>query len=365
MVLRKNDSLVKCTGFLCAIVFAIVGVVMIVSPAISEAKTFFVTSRSDLPDQYPGDGVCKTQETEETRGVCTLRAAIMEANAYPGADTIRLPRGTFRLTLQGISIEKAGAIGDLDITDKLTIVGTANESGEPLTIIDAAKLNDRIFDIHDSSVVVMSNLILRNGTAWRRYNVPNAPSQYDDDNQYGNFYCPVIEPTDKGDGGAILNRGGVVLLTALNFEGNLAQCDGGAVDNISDGIMLLTKCNFTNNAAGRDGGALENDEDSMMTISQALFEWNNAYENGGAISNDDSMMTIKSAQMRYNSASVFGGGIWNGDSDAMTLTGVTIMYNNAEDGGGIWNNDGFLKLRSTIVEMNAPNDIVDNNIPEE
>lgn len=39
--------------------------------------------QSDRPDSNPGDGQCKT-----SKNTCTLRAAIQEANASPGADTI-------------------------------------------------------------------------------------------------------------------------------------------------------------------------------------------------------------------------------------------------------------------------------------
>ncbi len=356
MLSRGKESRFKGIGFVCAITFALVGVATVVSPSVSDARTFVVNNRSDLPDLNPGDGICKA--TEKGLFGCTLRAAIMEANAFPGADIITLRGVTYPLSWGGVSTEQKGALGDLDIVDKLTIEGVADEkSGAPLTVIDAAQMKDRIFDIHGSSVVVMKNLILRNGTVIR--------SKRGDNDQGIAFECPVIEPTDRGDGGAILNRGGIVMLTAVNFSGNIAQCDGGAVDNISDGIMLFTNCNFTYNAAGRDGGAIENDEDSVVSISQGVFEWNNAYENGGAVSNDDSMMTIKRARMRYNTAAEFGGGIWNGDSDWMSVSSSTIMYNNATDGGGIWNNDGFLTLRGNNIRLNAPNDTVDNNIPED
>jgi CSLREA domain-containing protein len=48
--------------------------------------TFAVNFTGDLPDRNVGDGVCDvTTSTEDT---CTLRAAIQEANATSGADTI-------------------------------------------------------------------------------------------------------------------------------------------------------------------------------------------------------------------------------------------------------------------------------------
>ena len=48
----------------------------------SADATFTVTSRLDLADTTPGDGVCRA-----TGDVCTLRAAIMESSAS-GANVI-------------------------------------------------------------------------------------------------------------------------------------------------------------------------------------------------------------------------------------------------------------------------------------
>ena len=53
------------------------------------ATEFVVNSTTDLGDATPGDGICKT-----TGNVCSLRAAIEEANArppYDGYDTVPLP----------------------------------------------------------------------------------------------------------------------------------------------------------------------------------------------------------------------------------------------------------------------------------
>jgi hypothetical protein len=51
------------------------------------AMQFDVTSIDDNVDILPGDGKCITDSNQ-----CTLRAAIQEANAYPGADNISLRR---------------------------------------------------------------------------------------------------------------------------------------------------------------------------------------------------------------------------------------------------------------------------------
>jgi CSLREA domain-containing protein len=105
----------------------------------NEGQTFTVTATTDVVDALPGDGVC---ETAPGNGMCTLRAAIMEANALIGADTILLPEADYELTIPGAG-EDESATGDLDITDELTILGAENTWSS----IFATGLGDRVLDI--------------------------------------------------------------------------------------------------------------------------------------------------------------------------------------------------------------------------
>src|SRR5205085_2252272 len=90
-------------------------------------------------------------------GVVSLREAVLAANASVGVpDTINLPAGTYVLTRVGAD-EDAAATGDLDITDRLTIVG----SGAAATAIDG-NLSDRVFDLR-SDALTLSRLTVRNG----------------------------------------------------------------------------------------------------------------------------------------------------------------------------------------------------------
>ena len=57
-----------------------------VDQAKAAGQTFVVNSLGDNPDYNPGDGACNTMPSGLPE--CTLRAAIMEANAQTGADTI-------------------------------------------------------------------------------------------------------------------------------------------------------------------------------------------------------------------------------------------------------------------------------------
>lgn len=77
---------------------------------------------------------------------CTLRGAILDANASPGDDVILLDSGTYTLSITGAS-EDACQTGDLDVLDTVLIEGRGPES----TVIDAGGdggINDRVFDVH-------------------------------------------------------------------------------------------------------------------------------------------------------------------------------------------------------------------------
>jgi CSLREA domain-containing protein len=63
----------------------------------SQAAIFVVDTTTDAVDAAAGDGTCAT-----TAATCSLRAAVQEANALAGADTIELPAGTYVLTLGGL-----------------------------------------------------------------------------------------------------------------------------------------------------------------------------------------------------------------------------------------------------------------------
>ncbi|MCB1560023.1 MAG: hypothetical protein KDI75_02810, partial [Xanthomonadales bacterium] len=70
----------------------------------------------DAVDNDPGDGECRISSGE----FCTLRAAVMEANANPGPDLIILP-GNATITLNISGTGNSAATGDLDITESVTI----------------------------------------------------------------------------------------------------------------------------------------------------------------------------------------------------------------------------------------------------
>ncbi len=105
----------------------------------ANAAVFLVDDPNDAVDAVPGDGTC----AGATNG-CTLRAAVMEATALAGADSITLLSGTMTLSLVGV--EDAGFLGDLDILDDLTVQGSAS-------VVDGDGA-DGIFEVHAGRTLI-------------------------------------------------------------------------------------------------------------------------------------------------------------------------------------------------------------------
>ncbi len=98
-----NNALHSTPGRIVALVvvaaLALIGVPPLIGPS-QAATTFIVSSTADTADVLPGDGVCLT-----STAVCTLRAAIQEANALAGDDTIQfaLPGGAAAAVITPLS----------------------------------------------------------------------------------------------------------------------------------------------------------------------------------------------------------------------------------------------------------------------
>lgn len=205
------------------------------------AATFTVNETRDLDDRRPGDGAC-----EATAGVgdCSLRAAVREANAVPGADVIEVPAGSWTLAIPGEN-EDAGATGDLDVDDSLTIRG----AGRAATILDAAGL-DRVLDVMGSDsamTVVVQGVTVRGGTHGGVRALGPASLVMRD--------CELTGNSSPASGGAMYAALAVVTLDGTVIRGNSAESRAGAI-RIHGGALILQRCEIEGNVVrGPEGGA--------------------------------------------------------------------------------------------------------------
>ena len=68
--------------------------------AVVHAASFTVNVTADATDTNPGDGICEIDTPPS--GLCTLRAAIQEANALPGRDHIVITNGVHTINRDGV-----------------------------------------------------------------------------------------------------------------------------------------------------------------------------------------------------------------------------------------------------------------------
>jgi CSLREA domain-containing protein len=261
--------------------------------------TFVVNSTLDTVDAAPGDGFAA-----DAMGQVSLRAAIQEANALPGDDTIVLGAGTYSLTLIG-SGEQAAATGDLDIAGDLTIIG----AGADVTFLDGIG-QDRVFDVLPGIILTISGVTIRGGTAI------NA----------------------QEDGGGIRNQG-VLTLQDVELRNNVASGGGGAIVSFGNGSSLtISQSVLENNSANGPlgGGAIF--AASATTITDSTLQNNSSAANGGAIVNsgNGSSLTLEQSTVKGNSVtSGQGGGLYN--TTGATILRSTFSGNSASDGGAIAN----------------------------
>lgn len=312
----------------------------------ARARTIFnVNSTVDAVDAVPGDGLCET-----VSGECTLRAAIQEANALAGADSIRLPEGTYTLTLGG-SDEDLAATGDLDITEELTITGM----GSPNTIIDGGG-HDRVFDIQSVSVAI-TGVTIRNGNAGADNGgaIANTGALFLTDGQ--------VTGNRAAAGGGLSNVG-LVTLTASTVSGNTSDSFGGGIYNV--GLLALVATTVSDNTGVGSGGGISNFGLGYLTFSRVMN--NEVAGAGGGLSNagiswlayseiranettgllgtgggiyNIGMLTTKNSTIDGNFASLSGGGLSISSGSTVTITASTISSNSAAwHGGGIFHSTG-------------------------
>ena len=277
-------------------------------PTVAAAATFTVDTTDDAVDAVPMDGVCATAS-----GACSLRAAIMEANALPGADTIIVPAGTYVLALAGRDEDDA-ATGDLDVNDDVTIQG----AGSAATILDGNGL-DRLFDVLAETTI--SGVTLRNGN-------------------------PGTGSTGH-HGGAIFN-GDVLTLTDAVITGNAAESAGGGIANT--GTLTITDVTLSGNTAGTTGGGL--DSAGGVALTNVTVSGNSATR-GGGLASDGDQLDLTNVTVSGNTATTAGGGLEN--AFVASLTNVTVVGNAAPVAGGV-DGVGTTMLRNTIVAGNEGGD---------
>lgn len=302
--------------------------------------SFTINDLGDAPDQTPGDRVCQAAS-----GACTLRAAIMEANAIPACAPLAINFGTN---------------GTITLTSALPTIThpnlTINGPGASLLTVRApnATTTIRVFDISGvGNMVTLSGLTITNGNVTTLLALDSYGGGIRNQGATLTLNNCVISNNHAVRGGGVVLMGGTLNLTGCTLSGNEAIDEGGALEN-AGGTVTANTSTFTGNStttlSNGDGGAYNSENPaSVFNASNCLFSGNTAGDDGGAVDNDKGSFAITNCYFLNNTATDLAGALEDRSTSATnTLSGCTFNGNHAaNDGGALYMRDGANTLTVT------------------
>ena len=183
---------------------------------------------------------------------CSLRGAVIAANADPALDVIQLPAGSYPLDLAGNDDAAAG--GDLDVTSEIELEGAGAET----TFVDGSALDfggQAIFEVRAGGVLRARGVTLREGQT------------------------SCVRVTRTGDSAGVLSLEDAVLVDCTgapgygidnNQEGELALARvrierGGRGGIRTSGVAVLEDAWLADNGGGEDAGIFVN-QDGLLVL---------------------------------------------------------------------------------------------------
>jgi len=209
-----------------AVSLAMAASIVLSSSATVGSKIFLVDSFVDEADANPGDGLCAT-----LGGLCSLRAAIEEANEREQNDSIILPGG-----LNSMTYTLSSSLGTLEILTGMSIqspdrVGLRTIDGHLMATKPVIKVN--------ATGVVMAGIVIQNGPLGGLVLEPEAELTLSN------------STVSLNNISGILNKGGILTLNNVTISGNIGT---GLVNQSSSALTQLNNTSVISNAGFDTGG---------------------------------------------------------------------------------------------------------------
>jgi hypothetical protein len=329
--------------------------------------TFFVNRFDDPFPTSPITSACLNVSNVDVSSSCSLREAVLSANALAGTDTIQLAAGTYTLTRGRITSPLYDAHdGTLNINDSLNIVGAAAAGGNPTSIItwgtltsgnsvDMVMAINEDLSIHSDATASISNVIIENGVNHGTHSVDGDGGCMEfDTGTSGNANLTLTNviiqncATLQGGGGGLVafnflnhNNNGFVTITNSTIQNNSvvdnpSSGSGGGIGLSNDSHMVMSNSKVLNNKATQVIGGQKGQGGGIIAF----------FPNGNFTGNPQT--AIHSSTISGNEAAGFGGGI-QAQADLLIDTGTVISGNVAgtdgtnpvadQEGGGLYLNN--------------------------
>ena len=256
---------------------------------------------------------------------CSLREAVLQANATGGLDVIQLPAGVYTLTVAGV--DDTGNLGDLDFTGPTQLGVTGGLSA---SIGAESSLLDRIMDVITGSVAVtMTDIVIHGG-----------------------------DPLNNTAGGVRVAANTSLWLERVTVRDNLAGAGGGG-GLLTAGRLTLVDSLVTRNRApnGGQGGGILATPGAVVVLTNTVILSNttsstSGAHGGGILLQANTKLTMSGGGLISNTASGNGGGLTIFTANPVVLTGVQVLTNTALQGGGVLN-FGPLTMVNSLVRGNT------------
>jgi predicted outer membrane repeat protein len=291
----------------------------------ASANDFLVNNAADTHDATLSDGICR-----DAAGKCTLRAAIEQANAHPGWDSITLGSFTHVLTK---------ALGELLITEDVDLYGLSSSA----TVIDGNFVT-RVFRIADTvqdGLVYMSDLTIKNGLGATSQSGVGIRIEAGDVN--GDRIVVTNNKSPSSPGGGVA-AGDTFLCYDCEISANETKLDllngvnysGGGLFLFSGASAYIYYSTFSNNKATRGGGIAGG---GHLELWNSTVSGNSAVIGGGGLNSmmDNAQWAVAYTTITNNTANTGG-------------TGSSLAV-----GGGFFHRFGSFEIGRSIVAGNKDN----------
>lgn len=292
-------------------------------PRVLAATTFTVNSVGDGSDANPADGICS-----DSGGSCTLRAAIEQANATAGTDTINFSIGT--------GVKTIILTADLPIiADPLIIDGTTQPgfAGTPIIEING---NNRSNTFRAGFLITAGSSTIRGLVINRFNNAAIAISTNGGNHIEGNYIGTDVTGTQR-----LTNAGaGVIVNTGQNVIGGTAASQRNVISGNADAGIAFNNGPIANN------------------IVQGNYIGVNA-SGSAVLSNSSDGIRLTGSNNRIGGTTAGAGNVVSGNSGNGILLGGdssivegNLIGTNAAGTVAIANNDRGIRV------SNSPNNVI-------
>lgn len=276
------------------------------------AATFTVTNLDD-----GGDG--------------SLRQAILDANANPGADiidfqdeltgTITLTSGELPLVTEDLTINGPGIFAITVSGNHASRVSVVNTG--VTAVISGLTLTDGQISGNGGGIFNLGNLTLNN--------------------------VAVSGCVSGLGGGGIFNNGTMTITNSTLSDNHANDNNAGGGGILSNGPLAITSSTLSGNSAARGGGIYTNNGGASLSITNSTLSGNSAINTGGGIE-DFGTANISFTTLSGNSAGVNGGGIIVDASAILNIKNSIVANSTA---GGDCSNSGTFNATGTNFTTNG------------